>query len=184
VLLLDEPFGALDAKVRKELRRWLRGFHDELGVTTVFVTHDQEEALELADTVIVMNDGKIEQVGAPQAVYDRPATSFVYEFLGDVNRISMPGRSATFYVRPHEIQILFADDIHADLTATIEHVFAAGPSARLTLRLGKSSDTLDADITREQLAEMGLDTGEQVGVRLNLSNRKPPEPALGPGYQG
>ena len=87
VLLLDEPFGALDAKVRKELRRWLRRLHEEMGLTSVFVTHDQEEALELADRVVVMSNGKIEQVGTPDEVYDNPATPFVYEFLGHVNRM-------------------------------------------------------------------------------------------------
>jgi sulfate transport system ATP-binding protein len=182
VLLLDEPFGALDAKVRKELRRWLRGFHDKLGVTTVFVTHDQEEALELADIVIVMNDGQIEQAGPPQEVYDNPATAFVYEFLGDVNRIAKPGRADTFYVRPHEIQILFAGDTRADFTATIEHVFAAGPVARLTLRLGKSSETLDADITREQLDEMGLEAGDEIGVHLHISARDKQETLAIPDY--
>ena len=87
VLLLDEPFGALDAKVRKELRRWLRQLHEEMGLTSVFVTHDQEEALELADRVVVMSNGQIEQVGTPDEVYDNPATPFVYEFLGHVNRM-------------------------------------------------------------------------------------------------
>ena len=85
VLLLDEPFGALDAKVRKELRRWLRQFHDKINLTTVFVTHDQEEALEIADEVVIMNQAKVEQVGTPQQVYDRPASPFVYQFLGNVN---------------------------------------------------------------------------------------------------
>ena len=174
VLLLDEPFGALDAKVRKELRRWLRGFHDELGVTTVFVTHDQEEALELADVVIIMNEGRIEQAGPPQAVYDKPATPFVYEFLGDVNRIERPGRAEIHYVRPHELEIVFAGDARAELVTTIKHVFAAGPIARLTLRIGKTNETLDADITREQLDEMGLAEGDEVGVRLTV----PSETAL------
>ena len=85
MLLLDEPFGALDAKVRKELRRWLRRLHDEVHVTSVFVTHDQEEAMEVADRVVVMNQGRIEQVGTPDEVYDHPATPFVLQFLGDVN---------------------------------------------------------------------------------------------------
>jgi len=85
VLLLDEPFGALDAKVRKELRRWLRRLHDELHVTSIFVTHDQEEALEVADRVVLMNSGKVEQIGSPQQVWDHPASPFVYGFLGDVN---------------------------------------------------------------------------------------------------
>jgi sulfate/thiosulfate transport system ATP-binding protein len=115
VLLLDEPFGALDAKVRKELRRWLRRLHDEVHVTTVFVTHDQEEAMEVADRVVVMNQGRIEQEGPPDEVYDRPATPFVLQFLGDVNLFHgrsehAPGGAAgpgeTVYVRPHELEIL------------------------------------------------------------------------------
>jgi sulfate transport system ATP-binding protein len=166
VLLLDEPFGALDAKVRKDLRRWLRSFHREIGVTTVFVTHDQQEALELADLVVVMNQGLIEQVGPPQQVYDHPATPFVYEFLGDVNHVRKPGRPDLFYVRPHEVRILFANDCEAELSATVEHVFAAGPSARLILRPVDSRETIDADITREQLEEMGLAEGDEVGVQL------------------
>src|SRR5262245_54681780 len=100
VLLLDEPFGALDAKVRKELRRWLRRLHDEVHATTIFVTHDQEEAMEVADRVVVMNQGRIEQVGTPDEVYQHPASSFVYEFLGDVNLFH--GRH---YARPHDIDI-------------------------------------------------------------------------------
>jgi sulfate transport system ATP-binding protein len=169
VLLLDEPFGALDAKVRKDLRRWLRAFHQEIGVTTIFVTHDQQEALELADVVVVMNQGQIEQTGSPQQLYDHPATPFVYEFLGDVNKVRKPGRPDLFYVRPHEVRILFAGDNSAELHAKIEHLFAAGPSARLTLRIQESRETLDADITRQQLEEMGLSEGDEVGVRLALS---------------
>jgi len=169
VLLLDEPFGALDAKVRKDLRRWLRSFHREIGVTTVFVTHDQQEALELADVVVVMNQGQVEQTGSPQQVYDQPATPFVYEFLGDVNKVRKPGRPDLFYVRPHEIRILFAGDAEAEFHAKIEHLFAAGPSARLTLRFQDSRDTLDADITRQQLEEMGLSEGDEVGLKLALS---------------
>jgi len=178
VLLLDEPFGALDAKVRKDLRRWLRGFHEKIGVTTVFVTHDQQEALELADIVVVMNNGQIEQVGTPQEVFDHPATPFVYEFLGDVNKITKPGRHDVFYVRPHEIQIVFAGDPTAELTARIEHIFAAGPIARLTLRLGNTHETLDADITREQLEEMGLAEHDEVGLRLVLTGKDNPRPAV------
>jgi sulfate transport system ATP-binding protein len=176
VLLLDEPFGALDAKVRKDLRRWLRGFHDDIGVTTVFVTHDQEEALELADIVVIMNEGRVEQIGTPQEVYDHPATPFVYEFLGDVNKVRKPGRADLFYVRPHEIQVVFAADPQAELHATIEHIFAAGPSARLILRPGRGAETIDADITREQLEEMALDEGDEVGIRLPpLTNAAPRE---------
>ena len=171
VLLLDEPFGALDARVRKDLRRWLRSFHTELGVTTIFVTHDQQEALELADTVVVMNQGQIEQIGSPQQVYDHPATPFVYEFLGDVNRVRKPGRPDLFYVRPHEVRVLFAGDSTAELHAKVEHLFAAGPSARLTLRVLDSKETLDADMTRQQLDEMGLSEGDEVGLKLVLGNR-------------
>ncbi len=166
VLLLDEPFGALDAKVRKDLRRWLRAFHKEIGVTTIFVTHDQQEALELADVVVVMNQGQIEQIGSPQQLYDHPATPFVYDFLGDVNKVRKPGRPELFYVRPHEVRVLFAGDTSAELHAKIEHLFAAGPSARLTLRIHESRETLDADITRLQLEEMGLSEGDEVGVKL------------------
>ena len=109
VLLLDEPFGALDAKVRKELRRWLRRLHDEMHVTSVFVTHDQEEAMEVADRVVVMNAGRIEQQGAPDEVYDHPASPFVLQFLGDVNLFKRAGAapgSEVDYVRPHEIDIV------------------------------------------------------------------------------
>lgn len=167
ILLLDEPFGALDAKVRKDLRRWLRGFHRDIGVTTVFVTHDQQEALELADVVVVMNQGQIEQIGPPQEVFDHPASPFVYEFLGDVNKIRKPGRPDLFYVRPHEVHVLFAGDQDADMSARIEHLFAAGPSARLTLRIHESKETMDVDITRSQLEEMGLSEGDEIGIQLS-----------------
>ena len=119
--MLDEPFGALDAKVRKELRRWLRRIHDEIHLTTVFVTHDQEEALEIADEVVIMNQAKVEQVGTPQEVYDHPASPFVYQFLGNVNVLRaqalahagahQPHPSALesdgrVYVRPHDIEVV------------------------------------------------------------------------------
>ena len=172
ILLLDEPFGALDAKVRKDLRRWLRGFHRDIGVTTVFVTHDQQEALELADVVVVMNQGQIEQVGPPQEVFDHPASPFVYEFLGDVNKIKKPGRPDLFYVRPHEVRVLFAGDHEADISAKIEHLFAAGPSARLTLRISESKETMDVDITRSQLEEMGFSVGDEVGIQLLSETKK------------
>jgi sulfate transport system ATP-binding protein len=112
VLLLDEPFGALDAKVRKELRRWLRRLHDELHVTSIFVTHDQEEALEVADRVVLMNKGHVEQVGSPQAVWDHPASPFVYGFLGDVN---------LFHGRAHEGEMLIGADHQAVKLQTPEH---------------------------------------------------------------
>lgn len=93
MLLLDEPFGALDARVRKDLRRWLRSFHEEMGITTVFVTDDQEEALELADEIVILNQGRIEQIGGPQKIYDEPGSPFICEFLGNVNRIGELART-------------------------------------------------------------------------------------------
>jgi sulfate transport system ATP-binding protein len=112
VLLLDEPFGALDAKVRKELRRWLRRLHDDLHVTSIFVTHDQEEALEVADRVVLMNSGVVEQIGSPQEVWDQPASRFVYGFLGDVN---------LFHGRAHEGEMLIGAGQHGLRLATPEH---------------------------------------------------------------
>jgi sulfate transport system ATP-binding protein len=112
VLLLDEPFGALDAKVRKELRRWLRRLHDDLHVTSIFVTHDQEEALEVSDRVVLMNSGKVEQIGSPQDVWDHPASPFVYGFLGDVN---------LFHGRAHEGEMVIGEDHHGLRLATPEH---------------------------------------------------------------
>ena len=120
VLLLDEPFGALDAKVRKELRRWLRRLHDDLHVTSIFVTHDQEEALEVADRVVLMNSGKIEQVGSPQDVWDHPASPFVYGFLGDVN---------LFHGRAHEGEMLIGNDDNALHLASPEHQNAQNSKA-------------------------------------------------------
>ena len=125
VLLLDEPFGALDAKVRKDLRRWLRRLHDELHITSVFVTHDQEEALEVADRVVVMNAGQVEQIGTPDEVYDHPATPFVYQFIGDVNlfhgrvhgehaRIGDAEIQLSDQVQPKHLKICFSGDIIMD----------------------------------------------------------------------
>ncbi len=169
VLLLDEPFGALDAQVRKELRRWLRRLHDELHVTSVFVTHDQDEALEVADRVVVMNEGRIEQIGTPDEIYDHPATPFVFKFLGDVNlfhgridqghahigdtAIRLPGAAegeeespATLYSRPHEIEITRDGD---GLPARILGARRAGNSVRVLLERTDGSGTLDAEIPRE-----------------------------------
>jgi sulfate transport system ATP-binding protein len=120
VLLLDEPFGALDAKVRKELRRWLRRLHDDLHVTSIFVTHDQEEALEVADRVVLMNSGKVEQIGSPQQVWDQPASPFVYGFLGDVN---------LFHGRAHEGEMLIGEDHHGVRLASPEHSEAQNAKA-------------------------------------------------------
>ena len=163
MLLLDEPFGALDAKVRKELRRWLRRLHDELHVTSIFVTHDQEEALEVADRVVVINQGRIEQSGSPQQVWDNPASPFVYGFLGDVNlfhgraheglvhmegiELDSPEHSqaqnakAFAYVRPHDLDVeRYAPgaglDMHGrprGIVAQLSRAIVVGPIARLEL---------------------------------------------------
>jgi sulfate/thiosulfate transport system ATP-binding protein len=162
VLLLDEPFGALDAQVRKDLRRWLRQFHDEIGLTTLFVTHDQEEALELADQVVVMRNARIEQTGAPQGIYDEPRTSFVYEFLGEVNKLE-DGR----YVRPHEIELRFAAEEGVHLAGRVSHLFVAGPVARLSVVPEKGSRReIEVWATRDQVEEMALASGDIVGLRF------------------
>ena len=170
VLLLDEPFGALDARVRKDLRRWLRGLHERLHVTTVFVTHDQEEALELADEVVVMNQARIEQIGEPQHVYDRPASPFVIEFLGNVNRlVSGLGKlrvssKDVLYVRPHDVEIRrdYAGE-HA-LAARVLHVFSAGNYGRVTLERIDTGETFEAEVPRDRLRELKLEHGNQVAV--------------------
>ena len=167
VLLLDEPFGALDAQVRKDLRRWLRQFHDEIGLTTLFVTHDQEEALELSDQVVVMRNARIEQIGLPQVVYDHPRSPFVYEFLGNVNK--MKSAAGTDYIRPHEIEILFAAEMNptTDTLGVVQHLFSAGPIATLTVKLA-DGQFLDVEMSRKQLDELGLSAGDEVAVRPAL----------------
>jgi sulfate transport system ATP-binding protein len=162
VLLLDEPFGALDAKVRKELRRWLRKLHDELHITSVFVTHDQEEALEVSDRVAIMNRGHIEQVGTPAEVYDNPANAFVYEFLGDVNLFHE--RGAVAYVRPHELGITRSLTSSRDVPATVRYVASAGPTVRLELERSDNGQLLEAEIPRERFRELNLVVGDVVGV--------------------
>lgn len=165
VRLLDEPFGALDAQVRKSLRRWLRQFHDEIGLTTLFVTHDQEEALELADQVVVMRNARIEQVGDPQTVYDQPRSPFVYEFLGNVNKLQ--DREEISYLRPHEIEVLFAAELDpaTDSLARVQHLFSAGPIASLTVKM-TDGQFLDVELSRKQLNELALSIGDEVAVRL------------------
>jgi sulfate transport system ATP-binding protein len=171
VLLLDEPFGALDAKVRKELRRWLRKLHDELHITSVFVTHDQEEALEVSDRVAIMNHGKIEQVGTPVEVYDNPVSAFVYEFLGDVNlfheRVEPANteRGAVAYVRPHELGITpNPGSSSRDIPAIIRYVASAGPTVRIELERTDNGQMLEAELPREKYRELHLAVGDVVGV--------------------
>jgi sulfate transport system ATP-binding protein len=158
VLLLDEPFGALDAKVRKDLRRWLRKLHDEVHATTVFVTHDQEEAMEVADRVVVMNQGRIEQIGAPDEVYQNPATPFVYEFLGDVNLFH--GRQ---YARPHEVEIHRDSSLEGAIPALVEHIAPRGPVVRVELRA--VNGTVEVDLSREQQRALKLAAGQKVYIR-------------------
>lgn len=169
VLLLDEPFGALDAKVRKDLRRWLRIFHDEIGLTTLFVTHDQEEALELADQVVVMRNSRIEQVGPPQEIYDHPRSPFVYEFLGNVNKVT-ESDSTQRYIRPHEIEVAFAAEFEptTDKLARIQHLFSAGPIATLSVRL-EDGQFVDVELSRKQLDDLGLSVGDEVAIRCTHS---------------
>jgi sulfate/thiosulfate transport system ATP-binding protein len=165
VLLLDEPFGALDAQVRKDLRRWLRVFHNEIGLTTLFVTHDQEEALELADQVVVMRNARIEQVGAPQEIYDRPRSPFVYEFLGNVNKLT-ESNGTHRYIRPHEIEVVFAAEFDptTDRMARIEHLFSAGTVATLSVKLDDGK-FIDVELSRKQLDDLGLSLGDEVAIR-------------------
>ncbi len=171
VLLLDEPFGALDAKVRKDLRRWLRHFHEELRLTTVFVTHDQEEALELADQVVVMNHARIEQVGTPQHVFDHPSSPFVIEFMGNVNRLSSGFGSVNLvkrdqlYVRPHDVEILAKPDA-SPLQARVQHIFSAGSVGTVALERLDTCEPVEAEISRSRLAELQLSPGQTVSLRF------------------
>jgi sulfate/thiosulfate transport system ATP-binding protein len=193
VLLLDEPFGALDAKVRHDLRRWLDELHREIGVTSLLVTHDQEEALELANTVVVMHEGHVEQVGSPSDVYDRPATPFVAGFVGSANVLHgsvvdghvhlgsfrLPGAShleegapATAFVRPHDIRVAGEE---GDVKAVIERLASLGWLTRITLRLD-SGETLVAHVPNEELH--GAAEGDRIGVDL-----RNPKAFLAPEHQ-
>ena len=152
VLLLDEPFGALDARVRKELRSWLRRLHDEVHVTTIFVTHDQEEAMDLADQIVVMSHGQVEQVGGARELYDNPTNEFVMTFVGEVNQL---GRS---FVRPHDVEFGEGDE------ALVERVVHLGFEVRVELRLANGEE-LWAQVTREEAQRLELAEGARVRVR-------------------
>ena len=176
VLLLDEPFGALDTQVRKELRRWLRRLHDEIPISSVFVTHDQEEALEVADRVVVMNQGRIEQVATPDEVYSRPATPFVYQFLGNVNVFQRrlheqwPGidqgdgesGSAVAFVRPHDIDIE-RRPIGGAIEAIVQDVHAIGPFVRV--ELAHESELIEVELTRERASVLSLEKGQSAWLK-------------------
>jgi sulfate/thiosulfate transport system ATP-binding protein len=206
VLLLDEPFGALDAKVRLELRQWLRRLHDDLGITSVFVTHDQEEAMEVADRVVILNEGRIVQEGTPEAVYDAPATPFVYEFLGQANlftghlhqEILAAGRdvrvtehpfsktdTAHAYVRPYDFEIALVPQDPDALKASIDHAQIVGNAVRLRLKLlgiepTESSETLRAELDKVHYRSLGLNIGDTVYVRpkyVQVFQSAAPQPA-------
>jgi sulfate transport system ATP-binding protein len=185
VLLLDEPFGALDAKVRLELRRWLRRLHDEIGITSVFVTHDQDEALDLADRVAVLNHGQIEQVGTPYEIFHQPKTEFVLNFLGNVNFFhgsagdgkvvlgkininapqfkDMPIRPAHVFVRPHQFDLDSEAKSGKSMPATVTRIHTAGSFVRLEL-VTENGEAIQADIMPEKFADLCIDFGSTVHV--------------------
>ncbi|MFT4174712.1 MAG: sulfate ABC transporter ATP-binding protein, partial [Rhodocyclaceae bacterium] len=189
VLLLDEPFGALDAKVRKELRRWLRRLHDELHITSIFVTHDQEEALEVSDRVVLMNRGRVEQIGTPNEVYEAPATPFVYGFLGSVNLFhgrvdgehvnvaghahphSEPaltqGADIIAFARPHELDIVPDFGQAAGIAAQVTRILSFGPVARVELAGAPASGApaiVEVELARQRVSELNLAEGARVRV--------------------
>jgi sulfate/thiosulfate transport system ATP-binding protein len=187
VLLLDEPFGALDTKVRKDLRRWLRQLHDELQVTSLFVTHDQEEALEVSDRVVVLNKGKVEQTGTPDEVYEKPASPFVYRFLGDMNVfhgrleaghahigdvvVALAGHDETphdcadLYVRPHELELGRQANGQGGIAAVIREIRRAGGTVRVGLQRLEDNGLVEAEVTREKYLEESYKEGEIVYLR-------------------
>ena len=176
MLLLDEPFGALDAKVRKELRQWLRDLHDKLHMTSVFVTHDQEEALEVADRIVVMNEGRIEQIGTPDEVYHKPASPFVYQFLGNVNFFhcrledgkpqfgewGTDIRSSKVYVRPHSLDI-DREGSKNSFRAVVKSINSAGPLARIEV-VNDVGDSIQVEISQERHQLLKIQKGEFVFV--------------------
>jgi len=186
LLLLDEPFGALDAQVRVSLRRWLRHLHEEMRLTTVFVTHDQEEALELADRVVVMNRGRIEQVGTPEEIYQQPATPFVFEFIGKSNKLPVriqSGRlvagdqrleadgldgaadgSAIAYVRPEHLA-LTPTPLESGWRATVRHIYLAGSIAHVELEVPSLGQSLEAELGGEEAQRRALQPGAAVTVQ-------------------
>jgi sulfate transport system ATP-binding protein len=177
VLLLDEPFGALDARVRKELRAWLRRLHDEVHVTTIIVTHDQEEAMEVAGQIAVLNEGRIEQVGSPRELYDQPANEFVMGFVGPVNRLG------DAFVRPHDVELMLEPDGDTQ-EAMVERVVHLGFEARVEL-VRDDGQHLLAQLTQEQAEQLELERGQIVYVRpsretvFSAAARRPDLPRSG-----
>jgi sulfate transport system ATP-binding protein len=202
-LLLDEPFGALDTKVRQELRRWLRHLHEKLGLTILFVTHDQEEAMELADQVVVMNEGRVEQVGSPEEIYSQPANPFVYSFLGRVNlfrgrihdgKIKLgeaefetqwddkPGEwPAVGYMRPHDVEISVEQTDSQSVPAEICHISPLGPIVRLDLKRLDTEEVFEAELSRQHFSELNVSEKSTVYVKLhNLSFYVESQPTVTP----
>lgn len=191
VLLLDEPFGALDAKVRKELRRWLRQLHDELHVSSIFVTHDQEEALEVSDKIVLINSGHVEQVGTPREIYAHPASAFAYSFIGSVNefrgRVEGPflrvgneliehrsaglsdGQDVIAFARPHETQIIPTTDVENGITVKVHRVYAGGSTSRVELVANgdarKDKAFFEVELPNAEIAGLNLETGRSVKLR-------------------
>ncbi|HEX7058510.1 MAG TPA: sulfate ABC transporter ATP-binding protein [Solirubrobacterales bacterium] len=161
VLLLDEPFGALDAKVRKDLRTWLRRLHDEMHVTTIFVTHDQEEAMDVAEQLVVMNEGRVEQSGSADDLYDHPANEFVMSFVGEVNRLG------GHFVRPHDIEVLLDPDERAE-EAMVTRIASLGFEIRVEFTLGDGTEAW-AQLTRTELQRLELREGQIVYMRRGSS---------------
>jgi sulfate transport system ATP-binding protein len=169
VLLLDEPFSALDAKVRKELRSWLRNLHEETRVTTVIVTHDQEEAFEVADRVVVLNEGRIEQIGSPAEIYDHPATPFVLNFVGEVNRLPRldPSQGASeSYVRPHDLELLHQPE-PASFPAVLVRLTHLGRDLYAELQID-NGDKIIAQLSRQEVDFERLEPGVTLHVRPKL----------------
>lgn len=204
VLLLDEPFGALDAKVRKELRRWLRRLHDDVKVTTVFVTHDQDEALEVADRVVIMNRGRIEQIGTPEEVYEHPASPFACHFLGSVNlfhgrhpgdnacgncinaggsgeRCAEEAATLVAYARPHEIEVFPPDQNGRGIKAIITRLYSVGPIVYLELNRHDTGQTVEAELTRSRSNELNLREGDLISFvprKLRVFGDQAMDPAV------
>lgn len=190
ILLLDEPFGALDAKVRQELRRWMRKLHDEMHITSIFVTHDQEEAMEVADRIVVMSNGKIEQDGTPESVYNNPSNSFVYNFLGNYNeffalqsstgeiqlrdfhlkrefvanpQLAKDAKIVKVYCRPHELKLSKNGELNKNLTACVSHINSVGSLVKIELE-DSAKRAIFAEIPRDDLSKENIQKGDQVFV--------------------
>jgi sulfate transport system ATP-binding protein len=157
VLLLDEPFGALDARVRKELRAWLRRLHDEVHVTTIIVTHDQEEAMEVAGQIVVLNEGRVEQIGSPRELYEEPANEFVMSFVGPVNRVG------DTFVRPHDVEVRL-EPVDGSAEAMVERVVHLGFEVRVEL-VRDDGHHLLVQLTQEEAEQLELERGQIVYVR-------------------